>query len=186
MSIQHVKRLQMVFDFTKTKLADPELPPGFLFVSWNRSLLETHANIKYQGFRNDSDGKIFPTFRSYDRCLSLMQAIADSPSFLPEATLLIAFKYQDGESKGLFEYVANIQGMRHATDVGAIQNVAVLPDFRNRKIGRALVLGSLQGFRDAGVERVTLEVTADNSHAVRLYQHIGFTTYKVYFREIYI
>lgn len=185
MSIQYVKRLQMVFDFTKTKLAEAELPQEFRFISWDRSLLEAHADVKHRGFRNDSDGEIFPTFRSYDRCLSLMQAIAEGPSFLPEATLLIAYGHRDGEEQGPLEYVANIQGMRHAAEVGAIQNVAVLPDFRGRGIGRALVLGSLRGFRGVGVDRVTLEVTADNNHAVRLYQHIGFTTYKVYFREIY-
>lgn len=189
MSIRYVKRIQMAFDFTQTRLDDAKLPPGFRFVPWEPALLKVHADVKHRSFRNDFDGEIFPTFQSYERCELLMHSISDSPNFLPAATLLIAYdgtattEARNGEGD-LFEYAANIQGMRHSTDVGAIQNVAVLPDYRSRGLGRALVLGSLFGFRSAGIKRVTLEVTADNDHAVRLYRHIGFQPYKVYLREI--
>lgn len=182
MSIQYVKRLQMAFDFTKTALEKPELPDRFRFVPWDKTLLEVHAEVKYLGFRNDTDAMIFPTFREYDRCLQLMDSIAASSSFLPSATVLIAV----GRRPGTTEYVANIQGMRLSEEIGAIQNVAVVPDFRNRGLGRALVLGSLRGFRQSGVRRVTLEVTADNIPAVKLYRRIGFVEFKSYFREIYI
>ena len=181
MSFQYVKRNQMVFDFTETPLQPLRLQPGYWLAPWASNLLEAHADVKHRGFRNDSDAEIFPTFRSYERCLCLMEAISGSSSFLPEATVLIAF----GENGDLFEYVAAIQGMQHSKEVGAIQNVAVLPDYRRRGIGRALVLGSLHGFRKSGVRRVTLEVTADNIPAVRLYEGLGFRTFKVYFREIF-
>lgn len=180
MPIQYVKRLQMAFDFRKTPLPPLELPEGFRYVPWNPSLLEIHADVKHRGFRDDFDAKIFPTFRDYERCRRLMDAISSSLSFLPEATLLIAHG-----SETQPEYVANIQGMRHSGEVGAIQNVAVLPEYRNRKLGRSLLLGSLHGFRQSGVQRVTLEVTADNIPATRLYHGIGFTTYRVHFRELY-
>ncbi len=181
MSVLHVKRLQMAFDFSLTPLPSLEIPAGFRFVPWHPDLLETHADVKHRSFRDDMDGRIFPTFRDYDRCVRLMDAISSSSSFLPDATLLIATE----PVAGFVEYVANIQGMRHSDDVGAIQNVAVLPGFRNRKLGRAVLLGSLYGFKKSGMKKVTLEVTGDNLHAVKLYEHIGFRTYKVYFREIY-
>ena len=107
--------------------------------------------------------------------------LAEHQDFLPEATLLIAY----GDPHGIFEYVANIQGLKLSDDVGAIQNVAVLPEYRRRGIGQALVRGALQGFQDAGVRRVTLEVTSDNLSAVSLYNRIGFTTFHVYFREVF-
>lgn len=178
---QYVKRNQMAFDFTKTPLPPLWLPTGYRYVAWEPELVEVHADVKHRGFRDDSDADIFPTFRSYDRCLRLMEVISDSLSFLPEATVLVAF----GEDPDLMEYVANIQGMRHSKEVGAIQNVAVLPDHRGRGVGRGLVLGCLHGFRNAGVQRVTLEVTADNIPAVKLYERLGFRTFKVYFREIF-
>ncbi len=185
MSVIHVKRLQMAFDFSLAPLPPLEIPTGFRFVPWHPDLLKTHADVKYRSFRDDLDGKLFPTFRNYDRCVRLMDAIAWSSSFLPAATLLIATKPTQPNSCGPIEYVANIQGMKHSDDVGAIQNVAVLPEFRSRKLGRAVLLGSLYGFRKSGMKTVTLEVTGDNFHAVNLYENIGFKTYRTYFREIY-
>ena len=176
-----VKRNQMVFDFTKTVLTSPQLPPGFWFVEWSPALVEPHADVLHRSFCNDSDGAIFTTFRQYSHCHRLIEMLADGPHFLPAATLLIAY----GNPEDIFEYVANIQGLKLADDVGAIQNVAVLPEYRRRGIGQALVQGALQGFQQAGVKRVTLEATSDNLTAVNLYDRIGFTTFRVYFRECF-
>lgn len=182
MPIQYIKRLNMVFDFTDdTFLAIPELPPEFRYVAWNPSMLEVHADIKHRGFRNDFDSRIFPTFRDYNRCVTLMKSISENPSFLPDATLLIANGYEDN----LFEYVACIQGMRLSDEVGAVQNIAVLPDYRGRGIGRALLLQALREFRKYKVRRVTLEVTADNIPAIKLYTRIGFKTFNVRFLQIF-
>ena len=176
-----IKRDQMVFDFTKTIATPPQLSPGFWFVEWSVSLIEPHADVLHRSFRNDSDGAVFTTFRQYNHCHRLIETLSDSPHFLPGATLLIAY----GNPCDLFEYVANIQGLKLAEDVGAIQNVAVLPEYRRRGIGQALVQGALQGFQHAGVKRVTLEATSDNLTAVNLYHRIGFSTFRIYFREIF-
>ena len=180
-SSRFVKRNQMVFDFTKTIPKSPQLPTGFWFAQWSASLLEPHADVLHRSFRYDSDGAVFTTFRQYRHCRRLMEMLADSPFFLPEATLLIAY----GDPNDFFEYVANIQGLKLADDLGAIQNVAVLPEYRRRGIGRTLVLGALQGFQRAGVKRITLEATSDNLPAVNLYDQIGFSTFHVYYREIF-
>ncbi len=179
MSVRYVKRLQMVFDFRRTSPPPPELPRDYRWVSWKPELLETHARVKYEGFRGSMDADLFPTFSDYDRCLRLMEAIAGDPSFEPKATWLIV--HAAPEEK--FRFIANIQGMRLDGLNGKIQNVAVVPDYRNKGFGRLLVAGCLHGFRAAGMERIALEVTADNFHAVRLYEHLGFESVKVVFKE---
>jgi len=177
-----VQRSQMVFDFMQNVLASPpQLPTGFWFVPWSNSLIEPHADVLHRSFRHDCDGAVFTTFRQYHLCRRLIEMLADSPMFLPEATLLIAY----GSPDGMFEHVANIQGLKLSEDVGAIQNVAVLPEYRRRGIGQTLVLSALQGFYRAGVKRVTLEVTTDNESAVNLYHRIGFKSFRVYFREVF-
>ena len=176
-----VKRSQMVFDFTKTALALPQLPTGFWFENWSNTLIEPHADVLHRSFRDDTDGAVFTTFRQYNHCRRLIETLTDSPTFLPAATLLIAF----GSPNNLFEYAANIQGLKLSDDVGAIQNVAVLPEYRRRGLGRSLVLGALKGFWEAGVKRVTLEATTDNLPAVNLYLRLGFTTFRVYYREFF-
>ena len=171
----------MVFDLTKSDLAPPLLQDGFWFDAWSNTHIEPQADVLHRSFRYDSDGAVFTTFRQFDLCRLLIETIADSPLFLPEATLLIAC----GNPDGVFEYVANIQGLKLSGEIGAIQNVGVLPEYRRLGLGKALVYKALQGFHDVGIERVTLEVTVDNHPAVKLYEHIGFTTFNVYFKEIF-
>ncbi|MCL2742666.1 MAG: GNAT family N-acetyltransferase [Planctomycetaceae bacterium] len=174
----------MCFDFEKTLLPKPELPTGFCVLHWDVSHIQPHAELIYQSFHNDTDGAIFPTFRDNKRCLSLMQAVAASSSFLPAATFLIGYSGEENTESGLLQHIAGIQGMRHSLETGAIQNVAVLPEFRRKGIGRALVLSSLHGFRSIGCLKVTLECTAENYPAVKLYQQCGFGVVRVYHREI--
>ena len=180
MPVRYIKRLQMIFDFHRAPIfPSAELPNGFQFVPWNPLLLYSHAEVKHQGFRNDSDADVFPTFKRFDRCLSLMESITSSGSFVPEATLLVSYV----SPSIACEYVANIQGMRLSNEAGAIQNVAVVPGFRRRGLGRALVLGALHAFRSIGVQQVSLDVTADNDSAIRLYERVGFRTVRVHFKE---
>jgi ribosomal protein S18 acetylase RimI-like enzyme len=44
------------------------------------------------------------------------------------------------------------------------------------------MLKSLQGFRDAGLERAYLEVTAQNTAAFRLYLRLGFRKVKTVYK----
>lgn len=179
MSFAYVKRYQMVIDLTTATLPDSPLPEGFHFLEWHPAFMERHAKTKYLSFCNEIDARIFPTFRQYDACLRLMKSIAGKQGFIPDATCLIV----QGEPLKPVRDCATIQGLRHTDRLGAIQNVAVLPDFRRRGLGRSLVVKSLQGFRNAGIERVTLEVTAENTPAISLYDKLGFCTVKTVYKE---
>lgn len=55
-----------------------------------------------------------------------------------------------------------------------ICGVGVVPDLRRMGIGRALMESLLQEARDAGAERVRLEVLCQNESAFRLYRSLGF------------
>ena len=70
--------------------------------------------------------------------------------------------------------VAGICGVRILTDTGEISNVAVLPDYRGRKIGRRMLEKLLDDAMREGVFEYTLEVRASNRPAVRLYEGLGF------------
>ncbi|MDR0390504.1 MAG: GNAT family N-acetyltransferase, partial [Planctomycetaceae bacterium] len=166
LSLQYIKRLHMGIDFGNISLPQVDLPVGFWYVPWSLQLLEVHADIQHRGFCNDIDSKLFPTFRQYDSCVRLMQAVTSASTFMPEATLLVAC----GESIDFVEHVAAVQCVRYSVETGAVQNIAVLPEYRNRGIGRGLLLGALWGLKRMGVRNVTLEVTADNFNAIKLYR----------------
>ena len=53
---------------------------------------------------------------------------------------------------------------------------------RGKGLGSVLLWHSLRGFRQAGIDRVYLEVTAQNSGACRLYERLGFRRTKVVYK----
>jgi len=65
---------------------------------------------------------------------------------------------------------------RRALDEAEILTIAVLPPWRGRGLGRRLMGAALDGAAAGGATVMYLEVACDNAPALRLYQHLGFTT----------
>lgn len=57
---------------------------------------------------------------------------------------------------------------------GQIYNVAVAEEFRNKKVGTALLKELLNRGKKAAVLEFTLEVRKSNQYAIQLYQNFGF------------
>ena len=164
-------------------LIEPPTPPGYMFLPWREELLDIHARVKHLSFREEIDAQVFPCFLDEGSCRRLMLAIVRKPGFLPDATWLAVFSHQR-EGKIQQDFCGTIQGIYDEdTKIGSIQNVGVIPAHRNRGIGQGLLYRCLLGFQKAGADRVSLEVTAENIGAIRLYQRVGFeivrTVYKV-------
>jgi GNAT superfamily N-acetyltransferase len=155
------------------------LPSGYRFVPWNEALLDAHARTKFRAFRDELDAIVFPCLGDLDGCRRLMREIRGKSGFLPAATWLIAC----GSTPESLQWCGTIQGVAERGGIGMIQNVGVVPGHRGLGLGRCLVERALAGFRMHGLARGALEVTVDNTRAVRLYQRLGFrrrrTVYKV-------
>lgn len=152
-------------------LPPPSLPPGYRFIRWNDDLVDRHAAIKYESFRGELDSTIFPCLGDISGCRRLMSDIASQPAFVSQATWLVSRRSLPDD---LYADCGTIQGLAASAHLGAIQNVGITPDARGLGLGRALVLKALHGFRAAGMRRVYLEVTAENTAAVQLYRSVGF------------
>jgi ribosomal protein S18 acetylase RimI-like enzyme len=153
----------------------PSLADGHFWVPWDARLIDVFAEVHYLSFRDTLDAQLFRSFGNRAGCWHVMNEIRNKPGFLPGATWLIA------GPKGC---CGCIQGVALSEDEGGIQNVAVLPRFRGRGLGKALVLQALQGFAMDGLRRATLEVTAENGPAYLLYQRLGFRKIDTSYREI--
>ena len=70
--------------------------------------------------------------------------------------------------------VAAYGGMTCVLDEGAITNIAVLPDFRRRGLGRAIVSALKSEAYKRGIRIVFLEVRESNEGARALYLSEGF------------
>jgi len=177
MGLTYFKRYRMEIDLLGRDFSWAKLPQGYRLLPWHESLLMAHAETKFQSFRDEIDANVFPCLGEQAGCRRLMAEIAQKPGFLPQATWLAACANQ-----GQVEYCGTIQGIRDRTGMGGIQNLGITPSHRDRGLGTCLLLRSLQGFRDAGVSRVHLEVTAENEGAIRLYCRLGFTACKTVFK----
>jgi hypothetical protein len=163
------------------------LPSGFRWLPWRDSLIPAHAEVKALCFQEETDAIIFPCLGSFGGCRDLMDAMRDRPGFCPQATWLVAadaIPELDAATGIAGNCIATVQGVIDSDGNGGIQNVGVIPEFRGRGLGRALVLKSVAGFAACGVRRAFLEVTAKNLHAVRIYRSLGFRCTKTLYRAV--
>lgn len=65
-------------------------------------------------------------------------------------------------------------GVQEICGEAGITNVAVLPQYRGRGIGKALVAAAVQGAKERNCEFITLEVRESNTVAISLYASLGF------------
>ena len=93
---------------------------------------------------------------------------ANSLELLTREGIGVGFLCTDGDR------VVAYGGMICAVDEGQITNIAVLPEYRRRGMGDALVRALLRYAKDEHLDTVTLEVRASNAAAIALYRRLGF------------
>ena len=128
---------------------------------------------------DEIDALVFPCLGSLEGCRRLMQEIREKAGFLPAATWLIAC----GASPADLQWCGTIQGVIDRNRVGMIQNVGIVPGHRGLGLGSCLIGRALAGFRGHGLRAASLEVTADNVRAVKLYQRLGFHRTKTVYKS---
>jgi ribosomal protein S18 acetylase RimI-like enzyme len=181
MDLTYFKRYRMEIDLAGRTLTPPPMSDCYHFLPWQESLLGAFAEAKYLSFRGEIDANVFPCLGDFEGCRRLMREIANKPGFLPGATWLLT--NADGQRRKA-EHCGTVQGIRDRAGLGAIQNLGVAPAYRNTGLGTCLLFHSLQGFRNAGLTRVYLEVTAQNEGAIRLYRRVGFVTVKTVYKAV--
>lgn len=70
--------------------------------------------------------------------------------------------------------IAGYSGMWIVLDEAHITNIAVLPEYRGKKIGKKLMTRQIKDSIVAGAVKMTLEVRVSNLTAISLYKKIGF------------
>ena len=178
MGIVYFKRFRMEVDLARPLFPQPGLPEEYRLAAWDDGLLEAHAETKFRCFRWELDANVFPSLGERDGCRRLMTEIARQRGFIPQATWLLEY-WPDHARRP--ELVGTIQGVSD-DKVGAIQNVGITEPHRGKGLGTVLMWHSLAGFKAAGIERVYLEVTAQNRGACRLYERLGFQQTKVVYK----
>ena len=171
----------MRFDLSGLVFSAEPRREGYQLLPWSRRILKDHAYAKYLSFRDELDSGVFPCLGNLDGCQRLMKEISMRAGFVAEATWLI--RYIDPKTQRV-ENCGTVQGICESGSVGSIQNLGVVPEHRGVGLGRVLLRHALLGFQGAGLAQATLEVTAQNTSALRLYQSVGFTICRTVFKSI--
>ena len=179
MGLTYFKRYRMEIDLSVGIFIPPSMPEGYRLLPWSTALLQQHAEAKYQSFCSEIDANVFPCLGQREGCQRLMKEISRRKDFVPKSTWLLQC-WQD--SSAVDEMSGTIQGIRQDRHTGSVQNIGVTPQHRSQGLGTQLLHAALSGFKEAGMSRVQLEVTAQNTGALRLYQRLGFQRIKTVYK----
>lgn len=181
MGLTYFKRFRMEIDLAVRDFTRFTLPMGYSLQPWDETQLEAHAEAKYLSFRGEIDSNVFPCLGELAGCIRLMHEIRHKEGFLPGATWLMIY-HPPGHAPP--EPCGTIQGIRDQSGMGAIQNLGITPEHRSRGLGSVLMYKALAGFQEAGLKRAFLEVTAQNTGAIRLYQRIGYAKARTVYKAV--
>lgn len=99
------------------------------------------------------------------------QNISEDAILLPE----------EEEKKGMTSYLAEKDNqtigkvnLQMITSVGGIYGLGILPEYRGKGFGRAILLISIVKLKEANAKKIMLQVLADNVTALGLYKSCGF------------
>lgn len=178
MGMTYFKRYRMELDLDRPLFEPPVCPAGYHLVPFEEGLIREHALAKYLSFRHELDVTVFPCLGRRDGCLRLMREIANRSGFAAEATWLLRYQPDSGVPA---EPIGTVQGIQ-SEGWGGIQNLGISQPHRGLGLGTLLLAKAARGFRSLGLTRMHLEVTTDNTAAVRLYERLGFRRSQVVYK----
>ena len=97
----------------------------------------------------------------------LEEAVAD------ERRGFLLMARDDGKTAGV-AYVTTILSAEHCGLAGWLEELYVVPDYRCRGVGTALVTAAMNRARQMGMVAMDLEVVAGHERVMSLYQRFGF------------
>ncbi|MDY6940162.1 MAG: GNAT family N-acetyltransferase [Cyanobacteriota bacterium] len=103
-----------------------------------------------------------------------LEYFSGKPTYRPELDL-VAISPDGTFAAFCFAEIDPEENQRYDRNEGVIEVLGTRRGFRQRGLGRAMLLSGLQGLREAGVETAKLGVDSQNpSGALRLYESVGF------------
>jgi ribosomal protein S18 acetylase RimI-like enzyme len=158
------------------KLPEPQLPDGFKIRPFaGESEIEEWVTVFNHGFAGSQDPVTTSVAEKRHR-------LAEA-GYLPAADLVLV----DSDNRIVGIGRNSSEKMDDDSERGWVNSVALLPEYRGRGLGRALLLTSMAALKAAGFKRVYLHVSTDKTGAQQLYLSAGFTTNRleiVYVRGI--
>jgi ribosomal protein S18 acetylase RimI-like enzyme len=164
----------MLLDLAEANLSGKSLSAGLRLEPWSDRAFESAARLIQLAYADHVDGAINDQYRSEPGGMKFLRNIVILPGcgqFLPEASFLV-------RPAGSDSLIGMVLTSTVQDRVGHTTQICVMPGHQKHGIGRALMEQSILALRRRHYQRLSLTVTAVNSSAVDLYEHLGFRTIK--------
>ena len=151
-------------------------PPGFGIEPWERRHDHLAAEFIFRTYRGHIDAVINDQYASHEGAERLIDNVFELRGCgepLSPASL-VAFHRSTQKMAGLVALTTVRPGTAH------IPQVAVAPEFQSEGLGSALLDRAFREALHRGNREVTLTVTDLNQGARRLYERLGFKTFRVF------
>jgi ribosomal protein S18 acetylase RimI-like enzyme len=159
----------------------PSVLGDIQLIPWEKRLDEEAAELLYQSYRHHVDAAINDQYASVTGAARLIENIVHHQGcgeFLSRVSRLAVHRPSQ-QLAGIL----TVTGIRPHT--AHIPQVAVAVPFQGVGVGSALMEAAFRDLAREGFKEVTLTVTDANAGAVRLYERIGFETFKTFGAFVY-
>jgi ribosomal protein S18 acetylase RimI-like enzyme len=157
--------------FLSEAQSDHALPGGLRLAAWSSTNFQQAGGLVHKAYSGHLDSEINDQYRSLDGALRFLHNIVRFPGcgvFDVDASSVIL-------REGTDEMAAMLLCSRVREEVAHITQICVLPEYRKQGLGRMLLAHCAAQLTKRRFDAITLTVTAGNTHAVALYEQLGFT-----------
>ena len=154
----------------------PREAPGIEVRRWSEDDFQPAAAVITAAYRTHVDSEINDQYRTVPGSLRFLNNIVRFPgcgTFDAESSLIAL-------DRATRHVVGVILCSRVRDDVGHVTQVCVLPEYRGRGIGEALIAASAENLQRRRFAALSLTVTEGNARAVELYRRMGFHVKRVF------
>jgi ribosomal protein S18 acetylase RimI-like enzyme len=171
-------RLFMEYDLPRPSsllrqgLGAAKLPPYIELLGWSPAHYQAAAELIHESYMGHIDARINDQYCSLHGSLRFLHNIVRFPGcgvFDPDGSWILRDK-RNGDLVGMLL----CSGV--AEDVAHITQLCVVPPYRGKRLGIALLEHCIRHLTASGLAAITLTVTEANHQAVNLYQDLGFFT----------
>jgi len=173
---QRHPRLFMVLVLGKSAPQNLPIHPDVEIRPWTEADYQPSAAVITAAYRGHVDAQINDQYHTLSGSLRFLNNIVRFPgcgTFDAESS----FVALDRKTRSL---IGLILCSRVRTDVGHVTQVCVLPEYRERKIGKSLLAATERNLRKRNFSALSLTVTEANSKAVALYRRLNFDSKRIF------
>jgi ribosomal protein S18 acetylase RimI-like enzyme len=173
---QRHPRLFMVLDLAKLALPSVPMHTEIEIRPWTEADYQPSAAVITAAYRSHVDAQINDQYHTLSGSLRFLNNIVRFPGcgvFDAESSFVVI----DRKARSLIGLIL-CSRVRH--DVGHVTQVCVLPEYRSRQLGEALMAATADNLRKRNFSMLSLTVTEANTRAIALYRRLNFDGKRIF------